>query len=163
MATLYVMSGAPGSGKSTFAKELLTKFQSEGHPATILSSDEIRLEVTGSYNQFTKEGEKLLWKTLLDRAQTASVVYECVIIDSTALTNKKRMFYWNNLHEFYEHFILVMFDSTPERCIANDAKRDRHVPEDAIEFMCGCFQEPNQEVNSHYSTVIRHHPEESTL
>lgn len=153
MATLYVLSGAPGSGKSTAAQKLLQDFSNSNESALILSSDDIRMEVTGHYADFTKQGEKLVWDTLLSRAKNASQHFDHVIIDSTALTNKKRMFYWNNLHKSYDRFYLIIFDVPADQCVLNDQKRDRHVPEKDIRFMSSILQEPNEEVHSKFHII----------
>ena len=54
MKTLIILSAMPGSGKSTWAKN----YQSE-HPHTlIISSDQIRYEITGSLTDFSKQNEE---------------------------------------------------------------------------------------------------------
>ena len=51
MKTLIILSAMPGSGKSTWAKN----YQSE-HPHTlVISSDQIRYEITGSLTDFSKQ------------------------------------------------------------------------------------------------------------
>ena len=53
MKTLIILSAMPGSGKSTWAKN----YQSE-HPHTlIISSDQIRYEVTVQFQDFSKQKE----------------------------------------------------------------------------------------------------------
>ena len=61
MKQLIILSAVPGSGKSTWAK----KYQAS-HPNTyIISSDEIRFELTGQYQDFSKQKE--VWEEFENR------------------------------------------------------------------------------------------------
>ena len=61
MKKLIILSAVPGSGKSTWAK----KYQSE-HPNTyIISSDQIRFELTGVYQDFSRQKE--VWEIFEQR------------------------------------------------------------------------------------------------
>ncbi|NCA96445.1 MAG: hypothetical protein EOM74_05640, partial [Methanomicrobia archaeon] len=51
MKTLILLTAVPGAGKSTWAK----RYQSE-HPHTyIISSDDLRMELLGGYQNFSNE------------------------------------------------------------------------------------------------------------
>lgn len=49
MANLYIMSGVPGSGKSTFARQLA------GETGIVLSTDNIREQLTGSADDLSQD------------------------------------------------------------------------------------------------------------
>lgn len=158
---IIIVSGIPGSGKTTLAKTL-SRYP-EYSPALVISSDDIRFELTGSYNNFTKENEKAVWATLVQRAIDAVNTYNTVIIDSTALTNKKRMYYWHQLHKYFCHFDLIILKYPASLCVERDRQRDRHVPEEEIIKMASYLQEPNFEVRSRYEHIIVQEVDRTTI
>jgi predicted kinase len=83
------MGGVAGSGKSTYAKAYAEK-----HPNThIIDTDETRKRITGSYHIFT-DPISLIWDAMIADANNYLETHEdcIVIIDSTFLTDERRMY-----------------------------------------------------------------------
>ena len=81
MKTLIVLSAMPGSGKSTWANQ----YQKE-HPHTlIVSSDQIRFELTGQTQDFSKQKE--VWELFSLRIHEYAKMYDDVTVILDALTD----------------------------------------------------------------------------
>ena len=89
MKTLIILSAMPGSGKSTWAN----KYQEE-HPHTlIVSSDQIRYELTGATQDFSKQKE--VWELFSLRIHEYAKRYDDVTVILDALNDL------NSLREKY--------------------------------------------------------------
>lgn len=147
MKTLILLSAIPGSGKSTWA----TKYQQE-HPNTfIVSSDEIRKNLTGIFQSFTKEDE--VWRIFLEKINEFAVNYTdvTVIADATNLQNVYRRYYLEATPLFNKH-VLVLFNIPYEICLLQNKLRpaDKIVPDYAMEKLHKEFEEPSQEIINLY-------------
>ena len=72
MNKLIILSGVPGSGKSYFSKTI--KKLKNNH-VYVVSSDELRKEITGSQSNLNEE--ELMWKIFYSLAKTFSLDKEC--------------------------------------------------------------------------------------
>ena len=142
MRTLIVLSAIPGSGKSTWAK----RYQKEHANTFIVASDEIRVQLLGRVNDFSKES--LVWCTFLDNmnhyAETMDNV--TVIADATNLQNKYKKYYAQMTPKFDRH-ILVRFDIPYDICLIQNTMRekDRIVPPEAMAKLLQEFELPDEE------------------
>ena len=82
MATLNIMIGIPGSGKSNYAKNNLLKNNTE-----YLSSDDIRIELYGFEDQTHND---IVFETMKKRTLNALKEGKDVIYDATNLNKKRR-------------------------------------------------------------------------
>lgn len=82
--TLYIMCGLSGSGKSTIA----TQIANENPNTVIVSSDAIREELTGNYED--QEHNEEVFKIFHDRIRKNLENKKNVIADATNLTMKSR-------------------------------------------------------------------------
>ncbi|MDY6430737.1 MAG: AAA family ATPase [Bacilli bacterium] len=143
MKTLILLSAVPGSGKSTWAKQ----YQNEHQNVFIVSSDEIRLELTGKAQSFSKED--MVWKLYLQRINEYAEKYDdvTVIADSTNLQNQYRKFYHDNTPLFDKH-ILVLFNIPYDICLLQNNLRPegKIVPLYAMEMLHKEFEEPTKEI-----------------
>ncbi len=151
MKTLIILSAPPGSGKSTWAN-----IYSENHSNTyIISSDEIRFELTGSLQDFSKQKE--VWELFSKRIHEYANKNEDVnvILDALCDLNSLRVSYIKDNPE-YDRYILVLFPHTKEECYSNNFKRDeeRQVPEHVFESLWNKFEEPTPEVLALFDEVI---------
>lgn len=118
MATLYVMVGIPGAGKTTYAK---TKF---GH-AVRIGSDDLRKEFFGK--ELTLRGYRMIHRTMLQRASESLREGRDVVIDCMNASVRARSAYFQILPK--GTFIAAVYLKTPVReALRNNRNRSRHVP-----------------------------------
>lgn len=131
---LIVLIGIPGSGKSTVAKALSKK-----HDAVIHSSDELRLEMFGSYDVQDRNIE--LFEELNNRIKTSLLIDgQSVIADMTNLNYKNRRSLLNLVHKtLYIEKIAIVVATTIDTCIKRDSERDRTVGARVINRMVKQF------------------------
>ena len=143
MKTLIVLSAMPGSGKSTWAK----KYRDE-HPHTlIVSSDEIRFELTGQMQDFSKQKE--VWELFSLRIHEYAKAYGdvTVILDALNDLNILREKYVKDNPEF-DKYVLVLFPRTLEQIRYYNKQRNESciVPDDQLEMLVNKWEEPSEEI-----------------
>ena len=150
MKTLIMLSAVPASGKSTWAK----KYQEE-HPNTfVVSSDQIRFELTGATQDFSKQ--KQVWELFSLRIHEYAKKYDdvTVILDAFNDTNFLRVKYVKENPEF-DRYELVLFPRTPKQVrLYNKQRDDDHVvPELQLDKLMAKWEEPSKEVISLFHKV----------
>lgn len=135
MTTLYVMCGAPGSGKSTWAHE----FQ-KGRDIDYISRDKIRLSIiTDEEHYFSHEDE--VYDKFVD--EIALGLQTCdVIADATHLSHGARLKLYSALaargmtHDKYQ-IIFVQMGTDVEECVRRDDLREgrQHVTRSVVRRM----------------------------
>ena len=123
---LHIMSGIPGSGKSTFAWERLRP----DYHATILEPDAFRKEMTGQYHfpaieDFVWANVKMTARVLLKSAQS-------VIIDATALTSYRRNEWIRIAKECEVTSYCWSFITSAFLCDERNQNRNRTVPTEVL-------------------------------
>ena len=154
MKTLIMLSAMPGSGKSTWAK----KYQEE-HPHTlIVSSDEIRYEVTGQTQDFSKQAK--VWELFSLRIHECAEKYDdvTVILDALNDLNSLREKYVKENPEF-DRYELVLFPRTLEQIKFYNKQRDDSsvVPDDQLDMLVNKWEEPSPEVIKLFNKVHEIH------
>ena len=154
MKTLIMLSAMPGSGKSTWAK----KYQEE-HPHTlIVSSDEIRYEVTGQTQDFSKQGK--VWELFSLRTHEYAEKYDdvTVILDALNDLNSLREKYVKENPEF-DRYELVLFPRTLEQIKFYNKQREDSsvVPDDQLDMLVNKWEEPSPEVIKLFNKVHEIH------
>ena len=151
MNKLYVMIGAPGSGKSTFAKNYITD-------ATYVSRDEVRssiIEASDSF--FSKEQEvyrQFIWR-IYDQLQNK---HHDVIADATHITENSRSKLFKALPLDYSKIeVIGVYMHTPfNTCLKRNALRSgrEKVPQSELSKMFYKMQPPNfREYRSIFDTI----------
>lgn len=147
MKTLIVLSGIPGSGKSTWTKEFVEK--AEDGTVAVVSADLNRLAIGGSYDNFEHEDE--VWKKVYDDillyAFNDKIQY--VIVDNTSISNKARMRYANQFEKYY-NLEMIIFRIPFYICWLRNKERAKCVPDEAMERMYNYWQEPSEEVKAKF-------------
>ncbi len=125
--TAYVMVGAPGAGKSTYAKKL-----AETENAVIISGDDVRREL---YGDSSVQGS---WVQIWDRIEEL-VSGSCglsVILDGTHYRKDYREEAISLLRSFgYLRIEAVVINPSLATCLARNFQRKRHVPDYVIKEM----------------------------
>lgn len=159
MNTLIILSGLPGSGKTTFAKRFA---------AEVISSDGIRKKLFGDERILYRDDliellpqqqrELALHGTEEDKIEiwsqyVFSVVYrtvgtalqmgKSVVIDATNLTSGVRSGIIRQFEGLYDAADIYYFDLPVELVIERNRMRDRQVPESVIWQMYDNFEIPD--------------------
>lgn len=142
MATLILMVGLPGSGKSTWAEQYKNKYTTEN--VVICSSDAKRDElygdasILGNTNKIMKAVEEDIM-TVLQNDGTA-------IYDATNGTVAKRRLVLSRFKRQLPdiHTVCVYCQASPQTCIERQANRARKVPADAIYQMAKYMTIPSK-------------------
>lgn len=127
MTTAYVMVGAPGAGKSTYAAVL-----AEIENAVVISGDAVREDLFGPD---PSQGNWVdIWDTVEER------VSECcgmnIIIDGTHCRLDYRQETVALLRSYgYERVEAVILDVSLATALARNFTRDRHVPDYIVKVM----------------------------
>ncbi|MCF0112516.1 MAG: ATP-binding protein [Bacilli bacterium] len=155
MATMFLLTAIPGSGKSTWA----ARYQNNHDNVTVVSSDGIRQSYFGSVQNF--DHEKEVWEIFLRKLhEGAAIENGTTIADATNLTNAFRLYYLKETPEYDKH-ILVIFEVPFERCLIQNRMRpaDRVVSESAMEMLHRQYEPLSKEVIDAYDEVWRIGPD----
>lgn len=150
--TFILLSAVAGSGKSTWAEQYRLTHKN----VFIVSSDALRKELGGAYQNFEHEAE--VWNRFYSDIEKYRDENEdvTVIADSTNIINKFRILYGKNLTGF-DKKILVVIKKDKDQILQTNRLRNenRIVPDYAIENMCNNWEEPDEETLSYYDEYIR--------
>lgn len=152
MKKLILMAGVAGSGKSTWSRRY-----AEEHPNTyIIDTDETRKSITGSYLSFP-EPVSLSWDEMIRQAnEILAREEECtVIIDSTFLTDKRRMYFISRLkgYDYLEHYMVKFHDYSVVYQNNKSRKKEKWVPEEVIDRMIAEYASPSPEVEKLFNKI----------
>ena len=137
MAKLVVMVGLPGSGKSYYANMLCREAKT---PTVILSSDDYRKRLFGDEND--QEHNDQVFKTLYADMRKYLISHVDVIFDATNTSLKARMRIINELRGIECEKEAYVICTPIEKCIEQDASRERKVGEEVIWKFVKSFQCP---------------------
>ena len=128
MNTLYVTIGLPGSGKSTWAHQ---------QNMAVVSSDGVRSELHGSVE--VQDNPAKVFQIVHSRVKE-QLKHGDMIMDATNLNARKRAGFLSQI--FGVRKVAVLFATSYEKVLHQNRKRDRQVPESAIQRMRESFQPP---------------------
>ena len=129
----YMLVGLPGSGKTTYAKEMLAAAEAEGRRIAWISSDQIRGELYGSQEEQGNPArvfEQMRLRTVKALSDGWDVIY-----DACNTNSKKRKAFLSGLRRFDCEKICLIAATPYALCLERNAQRSRKVPEEAIERM----------------------------
>ena len=139
--TLYILCGAPGCGKSTFASKLVPNIH-------WVSRDMIRFELIKD-NEAYFSHEKEVFNRFVERIAISLQTGGDTIADAThlnAVSRKKLTRAIDNYFELY-NIVYVVFTASAETCIKHNKNRtgNAFVPEDIIRKMRAALTIPYNE------------------
>ena len=141
MAKLIVLCGLPGSGKSSYADELMNinnTFSDE--EMVIHSSDAIRAELFGDAG--SQEDNGRVFELMHKRTREDLRAGKTVIYDATNITRKARKSAIACAHPTNDIIECHVVWAEPEECIRRDNLRDRKVGPKVIDKMLRRWQSP---------------------
>jgi predicted kinase len=125
--TAYVLVGAPGAGKSTYAKKL-----AETENAVVISGDEVREELYGNAEIQGNWGE--IWDRI-DELVSESCGMN-VVLDGTHYKRPYRKEAITLLRSYgYSRVEAVVVDASLATCLVRNWSRERNVPDYIVKEM----------------------------
>lgn len=145
---LILLCGIPGSGKTTWAKNYISKNPDFVH----LSSDAIRAELYGDENI---QGNPVEVFTLMQKKAVESLNARYnVVYDATSMTRKDRAGIISMCPKF-THIQCNIIWAPIETCIERDSTRERTVGKEVIDRMLKRFQMPYYDEGIDEINIIR--------
>lgn len=153
MNKLIIMSGIPGCGKTTLARQLQTHYQETFNKrVAIISSDDVRADVAGTAQNH--DHEKEVWQEFETRIKTASLIHDIVIADSTAVTNNLRLQWFNRFKGFFDRIELNWFNIPFSICWERNLQRAIPVPLDVMANLYRMYQDPSYEAKNIFDAIM---------
>lgn len=152
MKKLIILTAIPGAGKSTWAKNYAETHEN----CFVVSSDEIRKELGGTYQYFKEEDR--VWEIFLSRTKDYAKNYRdvTVILDSTNLNDGYREMFINKTPEFDFHSLVYLSISFELACKRNfDRHDDKIVPLYAMEKMNENFKIPSEKTIKMFDEYVK--------
>lgn len=150
MNKLIVLSGVPGSGKSYFSKAV--KKMKNSH-VYVVSSDELRKEITGSQSNLT--AEELVWKLFYSLAESYSLDKDgIVIMDATHTSSHLRVDKNIQFKDKFDEIDLVMWNIDRDIVMNQNFQRDYPIPIEAMEKFFEIFELPSQKDYDFFDKVL---------
>ena len=145
MKSLIVLSAVAGCGKSTWSKMYTMRHRH----VKVVSSDEIRKEVTGAYQNLTMEDK--VWATIFERVNQYALEGhddEIVILDATNLKNAYRQNALDKCGHNFGRKVLIILKKPLDLILEQNKMRtpDKIVPEEVVKSMYASMEEPTEEL-----------------
>lgn len=159
MARLIILCGLPGSGKSSYAEELLKINNTFGSDEELVvhSSDAIRAELFGDAG--SQEDNGRVFELMQRRTRDDLKAGKTVVYDATNITRKARKSAIACAHPTNDTVECHVIWVEPEECIRRDSLRDRKVGRAVIDKMLRRWQSPWKDEGFDVVEVMLQQPE----
>lgn len=146
--TLWIMCGLSGSGKSTVA----TQIAENNENTVIVSSDAIREELTGNYED--QEHNEEVFRIFHNRIRKNLENKKNVIADATNLTMKSRRAILDKVNGLNIYRVCIIVPKPFEKCKEDNLHREHPVPDFVLDkqirkFQIPFYEEEFDEINIH--------------
>ena len=150
---LWLMVGAPASGKSTWLKKTVPFM----HNTRIISRDEIRFALVAEDEPyFSREDE--VYECFINEIRQALLECDHVFVDATHISEGSRKKTLIRLKPFINQCQVfpVVFNTTEETCLLRNSYREgrRQVPDSAIKNMKKSMTDPVYDKFFKYSDIL---------
>ena len=155
MRTLFLLRGAPGSGKSTWIEK-------NGLTPYTLSADSIRQMTAGlvygldGERYISQEHDNFVWKFLLERLEDRMDRGEFVVVDATHYRAALLQQYKKLISQYrYRAYVIDFTDVPEEVALTRNATRESYkkVPEPVIRKMYRVFESDRKEVSNRFTIL----------
>ena len=134
MARMFLMCGHPGSGKSTYARELACK-----NGFRYLSIDDMYATFNGDPTSHDNKFD--VWMTFFRQVHAAEVGGQDIVVDTNAPTRADRYEFLNWFSDFEHH--LIWINASEKLCLKNNKRRSRIIPEEQMKKLFRMFEMPS--------------------
>lgn len=151
MKIFILLSAVAGSGKSTWAEQYRLTHKN----VYIVSSDNLRKEITGEYKNLTHDKE--MWERFSSDIEKYRDISDdvTVIADSTNILNKYRIFYGKSVTGFDKKILVVIKKNKDKLFETNKLRNEAKIlPDFVIENMFDAWEEPSEECLSYFDECI---------
>jgi len=140
MSKMYVMIGAPGSGKSTYIKNHIKDNE------LVISRDIIRFAMLNDGDDYFSK-EKQVYNEFIKQINAAIANEIDIYVDQTSLNRGARSKLFNRLEKKPDEIIAIYIKKPLDIILKYNAKRTGRalVPEDAVINMYNSIEEPTLE------------------
>lgn len=138
-----MLKGLPASGKSTYAKELVSK----NHNWVRVNKDDLRAMMNNG--EFSYKLEKQIVKTERELVDIALKNGKSVVIDDTNFNLDHELFFRGSARQYGAEFNVKFFDTPLEICMIRDNKRLNGVGEAVIRKMYNQYLKSEPAVYEH--------------
>lgn len=148
----YIMIGLPGSGKDY----LINSNKKEND--IVVSSDKLREELFGDINDQKHNNE--VFNEMFKRTVAALKNGQNVYYNATNINRKRRINLIKEIKNAVKKtiaFYAIVIATPYEKCLGNNNKRDRKVPEEVIKKMLFNYQPPAYQEGFNYIKFIRNY------
>lgn len=146
---VLILKGLPASGKSTYAKELVSK----NHNWVRVNKDDLRTMMNNG--EFSGKLEKQIVKTEREIAENALKLGKNVVIDDTNFNPTHEEYFRDLAIQYGAEFKVKFFDTSLEVCIERDIKRPNGVGETVIRKMYNQYLKPKPVVYERNEKLLK--------
>lgn len=144
---ILLLRGLPASGKSTYAKGLVSK----NHNWVRVNKDDLRAMMNNG--EFSGKLEKQVVKTEREIAENALKIGKSVIVDDTNFNPTHEEFFRQLAKSYKAEFDVKFFNTPLEICMIRDNERPNGVGETVIRRMYNQYLKPKPAIYEHNKSL----------
>lgn len=152
MRKVIILSGVPGSGKSTYALDYFGKHEN----CMISSTDALRFELGGSYTNFNNEKE--VWQRFYNDAYKFLSEHSggVVVLDATFLRARQRKTALSRIRGWFTEIQVELHQLTGSKELISkrNLERNKPVPLNKWQEMYDAFEEVTAEEKQVFDSVL---------